>query len=90
MDFTEIDWWYLLSYKEKMGRSKDSWKRTWKRKLGGRRVVVHMFDDSEHDIMPRTEILRSFGVEVRQYKVRNKNYRPAWDSLLKVLQSEIS
>jgi hypothetical protein len=49
-----------------------------------------MFDDSEHDIMPRTEILRSFGVEVRQYKVRNKNYRPAWDSLLKVLQSEIS
>jgi len=86
MDFTEIDWWYLLSYKEKVGHSKDSWKR----KLGGRRVVVHMFDDSEHDIMPRTEILRSFGVEVRQYKVRNKNYRPAWDSLLKVLQSEIS
>lgn len=84
MDFTEIDLWYLLSYKEKMRRSRDPWMR----RLSGKRVVVHMFVNPERDVQPKAEILESFGVEVFQYKVRSKDYRPAWDSLLKVLQSE--
>lgn len=84
MDFTEVDLWYLLSYKEKMRRSQDSWMR----KLGGRRVVMHMFVERERDVKPKVEILESFGVIVSQYKVKNNDYRPAWNDLLKVLQVE--
>lgn len=84
MDFSETDMWYLISYKNRLQRTK-------RLELARSKIHFYGFKRSGNDqIYENIEsLLESFDVECHPYEVRAGGYRSAWEKLLKDLEKNI-
>ena len=80
LDYTEIDLWWLLSYKQRLNQL--SGYET------GRTIYyrVSEHEQSERE-RARLEALKSFGVEIKEHKVK-RDYRDGYDQILDALSKE--
>jgi SIR2-like protein len=90
LDFTEVDIWYLISYKARLKLQPEVPER-----LKKSRVVFHYFAEQEAKHLAKVELLRSLGVECRAHSITQiddtrKDYRKAWKGLLQHLSNELS
>lgn len=86
LDFTEVDIWYLLSYRAR--HHKTGFK--WTSRLADSKVVAHMFvDPTKQRDMQKIEVLRSFGVDVLEYSIAGSSYEVQWQKVLTALQSVV-
>lgn len=74
LDYTEIDLWWLIIYKERM---------RYKSKYSGRigKSTFHYFKQNEINTFEESKLslLESYGVEIRKCPVKNNNYERAYN-----------
>src|ERR1043166_6383164 len=90
LEFTEVDIWYLLSYKSRLRYESDA-----PADLKRSRIYFHYFADDSPRCCAKIALLESFGVECRCHPIPvgedgTKNYRRAWKRLLKYLTVALS
>jgi hypothetical protein len=89
LEFTEVDVWYLISYKARLKlhpEVPEALRRT--------HIIFHYFvDGKEAKHVARVALLKSLGVKCRPQRVPvrggKKDYRAAWAGLLKHLSKEL-
>ncbi len=82
LDFSEIDLWWLIIYKEKL-RTVTISKITETKRLPIGKTLYYFFykEDSEYKIyLPKLSLLKSFGIEVIEKKVNN--YKNGYDTFI--------
>jgi len=84
MDFSETDMWYLISYKNRLQRTKHP-------QLAKSKIHFYGLKRSDnHQIYENIEsLLESFDVECHCYQVKAGDYRSAWKNILKDLEENI-
>jgi hypothetical protein len=84
MDFSETDMWYLISYKNRLQRTKYP-------ELGKSKIHFYGFKRSDNrQIYENIEsLLESFDVECHSYQIKAEDYRSAWQNVLKDLEENI-
>jgi hypothetical protein len=90
LEFTEVDIWYLISYKARLMLHPEV-----PDDLKSARIVFHYFADHEPKHLAKVGLLRSLGVECQPHPVTllddtRKDYREAWNGILKLLSKELS
>jgi hypothetical protein len=90
LEFTEVDIWYLISYKARLKLHREV-----PHSLKTSRIVFHYFADHETKHLAKVGLLRSLGVECHAHPITQgddarKDYRKAWKGLLKYLSNELS
>lgn len=86
LDFTEVDIWYLLSYRARHHKTGSKWIS----RLSDSKVFAHMFvDPTKQREMQKIEVLRSFGVDVLEYSIAGSSYEEQWQKVLTALQSVV-
>jgi hypothetical protein len=90
LEFTEVDIWYLLSYKARLKLQPEV-----PNSLKTSRIVFHYFADHEAKHLAKVGLMRSLGVECHAHPITQvddlrKDYRKAWKGLLKHLSDELS
>ena len=85
LEFTEVDLWYLISWKRRLQRlpeMPDGLKRS--------RVVFHALETGSDEFGARRSLLQAFGVQYERYAVESGNYEAAWGRLLTALERELA
>lgn len=86
LDFTEVDIWYLLSYRARHHKTGSKWTS----RLSNSKVFAHMFvDPAKQRDMQKIEVLKSFGVNVLEYSIVGSSYKEQWDKVLTSLRAAV-
>ena len=86
LDFTEVDIWYLLSYRARHHKTGSKWTS----RLADSRVFAHMFvDPTRQRDVQKIEVLRSFRVDVLEYSIARSSYEEQWGKVLTVLRTVV-
>jgi hypothetical protein len=90
LEFTEVDIWYLISYKARLKLQREV-----PNALKTSRIVFHYFADHETKHLARVGLLKSLGVECHAHPITQvddarRDYRKAWKGLLKYLSKELN
>jgi hypothetical protein len=83
LDFTEVDIWYLLSYRARHHKTGSKWTS----RLADSKVFAHMFvDPTRQRDKQKIEVLKSFGVDVLEYSIAGSSYKDQWEKVLTALR----
>jgi len=86
LDFTEVDVWYLLSYRARHHKTGSKWTS----RLSNSSVFAHMFiDPTKPRDLQKIEVLKSFGVHVLEYSLAGSSYKEQWDKVLAALRGAV-
>jgi hypothetical protein len=89
LEFTEVDIWYLISYKARLALQPEV-----PPDLKSSRIVFHYFADGDPKHLAKIALLKSFGVICKSHPITvvadsRKDYRGAWKKLLSTLKDDL-